>query len=106
MGFEGLTWPKRFALGAPMGHPEYFISFKAITLFGHLTPINPVPPVCTIGNTFKFAFITTVMGPGQNSPARNLNNPIISLVVSTRVKACSTFTTCEIIGSLYGLFLA
>jgi len=55
------------ALGAPIGSWLYFNNFLKYGWFGHLIPTNPVWAVTVIGRTFKFAFKTTVRGPGQNA---------------------------------------
>ena len=62
----GLTCPNLLALGAAIGHPDDQIKLIAISWFGYLIPKNPVFAVKIGSMTSSLAFITNVIGPGQN----------------------------------------
>ena len=65
-GYVGLTWLKRFALGAPIGNLLCYINFRAKGCFGALIPTNPVCAVTIGGRISRLALRIMVKGPGQN----------------------------------------
>ncbi len=62
----GLTCANKFALGAPIGNPDYLMRALAKGCFGDLIPTYPVCAVTTKGSISRLALKIIVSGPGQN----------------------------------------
>ena len=102
----GLTCANKFALGAPIGNPDYWIRALAKGCFGDLIPTYPVWAVTTKGSFSRLALKMIVSGPGQNLLVKTNAIFYCAYVKWINFLASSKLRTCTIIGSVRGLLLA